>query len=259
MTRSDWTELACAVSLGTLPGMEILRERGTDVRIARVPCPETGTAIVKCWNRPTWRGTLRRLSRSNIGYREAEALRRLQTAPQAAPAPYAYLHFPRRGAAHTEALISSDLGPCADSTEAFKHLLQHDPPAADAFEATLIQTTAAMVRQGLLDPDHRLPNFVVTPENHLVRIDFELCIPVRSVAAHPRLLGDMLGVLIGSHAFAVQPRVDRTAAFARRLADTLHPAPSAWDRANRKVQAMLDRQRQQSGIDTQLTLPRLSP
>ncbi len=247
----SWTRLAMAVSRREVPGMSILRERGQDVLIARTQSADGEPVIVKCWNRRGWRGAARRISRTNIGWREYQALRHLHDAGIPCPFPYAYRVLPPQpGVRHTEALISADLGVCRDSTEWFKALLRENPDAALAFEDRIIEATAAMVANGLLDTDHRLPNFVVPPDGVPVRIDFELCIPVRAVAWHPRLLGGMIGTLLGSHVFAVQPMTGRSVDFCRRLLARV-PVPARSRRHARMVVAtMLERQRRESGIDT---------
>jgi len=62
----------------------------------------------------------------------------------------------------------------------------------------LIQLTAQMVTLGIRDNDHRLRNFLVTPDLELVRIDLENAIVSRS-ARHDSRLGDMIGVLIATY------------------------------------------------------------
>lgn len=258
MTSHQALQLALAASRESLPGMDILRRRGTDVLIARVPAPGSGTVIVKCWNRPGPRGALRRLTRTNIGHREATALRRLEALNTPAPRCLAYLTLPK-DAPHTEALLSTDLGPCRDSTDFFKHLLAHHPEQVPAFNQSLLHITRNMIQQGLLDPDHRLPNIVITPQNTPVRIDFELCIPVRTPRLHPRLLGDMIGIFLGSYVFAVQPRLDTAEAFARDLLRLIPLSPPILRRAQTTLDAMIQRQHRETGILSPLNLIPLQP
>ena len=107
-----------------------------------------------------------------------------------------------------------------------------------------------MVRAGLVDTDHRLPNFVTLPSGWPVRLDFELARRHRIPALTRRAYGIMLGTLVGSHAFAVQPDGARTRAFAARLLQHLRPPARAWRVARERVAAMLARQRREAGIDT---------
>jgi hypothetical protein len=251
-----WLELANEVSCQRAPSMEILRQRGEDVLIARVQTNEGQSVIVKCWNRRGLRGALRRWSRSNIGWREYTALLRLHEAGIPCPEPFAYLELPHNEARHTEALLSLDLGPCDDATEFYKTLLVTDPEAASAFETHVLDATVTMIRLGLLDPDHRLPNFVIPEDRIPVRIDFELCIPVRYPSRHPVLLGQMLGTLMGSMVFAVQPDTKRAEAFAEKLIQVM---PFPLSIKCRRVAAdivthMLERQNQEIGLKTELNL-----
>jgi len=255
MTPPPWIELAVAVSRRQVP-CEILRERGTDVCIARLPGPDGASVIVKLWNRPDWRGALRRLTRSNPGAREWSTLRRLRAAGVRVPAARAYLVLRGTGAAHTEALVVEDLGRCRDTTEELKALIRAgDALAVRGFEDTMIEATRRMIDAGLLDHDHRLPNFVTTPDGTPVRLDFELVHRVRFPRAHPHRLGIMLGTLVGSHAFAVQPDTARTTDFARRLATAVRPPARALPVARARVHAMLARQERELGLKTQVELP----
>lgn len=253
----DWRELALQTGRGTASGMEILRERGADVRIARVQVPEGGgTVIVKLWNRANWRGALRRLTRTNIGWQEYAALRRLEPQRIGTPVPLGYLRLRDSATPYTEALVSSDLGECRDSTEYFKRLrLEGNEAAVKEFEEHLILSTAGLLASGLIDTDHRLPNFVVLKEGRPVRLDFELCRSTRCVAWHPRQVGLMLAALLGSYGFAVQPDVERVVAFAARLRAVLRPSPKVLRVAADQVARDVARQERDFGL--KLSLPDL--
>lgn len=248
-----WVELALLTGRGSAPGLSLLRERGSDVRIARVSAPEGGSVIVKLWNRPGWRGGVRRLSHTGSGYREYAALRLLEPQAIGTPRALAYLHLHDPLTPYTEALVSSDLGVCGDSTEFFKRLLRM-APAADirAFEEQLIESTAGLLRARLVDPDHRLPNFVMTPDDRPVRLDFELCRHLWYPVWHPRLVGLMLGTFLGSYAFAVQPDLQAVRQFAARLQAAVRPDARVRRVAAVRVAGMMERQRRESGIDTRI-------
>lgn len=252
-----WLDLALQAGQGTAPGLHILRERGTDVRIARVRAPDgAGTVIVKLWNRPHWRGALRRLTRTNIGWQEYAALRRLEPRRIGTPRPLAYFHLRDASTPYTEALVSTDLGDCRDSTDFFKNILHTGPESAvREFEDHLISSTVGLLASGLIDTDHRLPNFVVLKEGRPVRLDFELCRPTRCVAWHPRQVGLMLAALTGSFVFAAQPDVGRILSFAARLREGVNPSSTALRVAAAQVAADVARQERETGIH--LSLPPL--
>jgi hypothetical protein len=249
--QKTWLEWACLAGAGCAPGMTILRERGRDVRIVRVPVSERETVIVKLWNRPGLRGSLRRLTRTGSGHREYAALRRLEPQNIGTPRPLAFLRLRDREVPYTEALVSTDLGVCGDSTEFFKRLLASgDAAAVDAFEARIIETTAGLVRARLVDPDHRLPNFVIAPDGRPVRLDFELCRCLVWPRLHPRLVGLMLGTLLGSYVFAVQPDFERAFSFAARLREAVRPNDRVRRIAAERAAGMIERQRRETGIDS---------
>lgn len=250
--NTDWRELVLATGQGKQADIRILKERGNDVRVARVPYPDgNGTVVVKLWNRRGLRGTLRRISRTNIGWREYAALRFLEPLQVGTPQPLAYLVLRDPHTPYTEALVSADLGECQRALAVFKDLLAaHDDAGVHAFESALIESTAGMLAVGLVDTDHRIPNFVVPVGSEKpVRLDFELCRRVRHVALHPHSVGLMLGTLLGTHVFAVQPHTEKTIAFASRLQAAVQPTRRIRDVAQARVAQMLTTQTRERGFD----------
>lgn len=247
--------LAAAVSAGR-QSFETLKERKGDVLITRTQRPDGTSVIVKLWNRPGVWGTYRRLSRTNAGWREWETLRRLRKAGLSVPEPLGYLRLRGDGAQHTEALVQEDLGRCTDLTEHLKALrAQGGDAALRPVEDELIAATQAMLRAGFLDTDHRLPNFVVRPDGRPVRLDFELAHRVKDPLARTDELGVMLGTLLGSYAFALQPDTGPVGAFAERLASAVQAPPASRTVAAKQVAGMLERQRRESNIATEVKLP----
>jgi hypothetical protein len=250
--NADWRELVVATGQGKQADIQILKERGNDVRVARVAHPDgNGTVVVKLWNRRGVRGWLRRVSRTNIGWREYAALRFLEPLHVGTPQPLAYLVLRDPHTPYTEALVSADLGECQRALAVFKDLLvAGDDEGVHAFESALIESTAGMLAVGLVDTDHRIPNFVVPVGSEKpVRLDFELCRRVRHVAWHPRAVGLMLGTLLGTHVFAVQPHTEKTIDFAHRLQAAVHPPPHVRRVAQARVAEMLAIQAQERCIE----------
>ncbi len=252
----QWMELARQVSLGKAMGMDILRERGNDVRIARAGTPEDGSVVVKLWNRPGLRGLIRYLSRSSAARREWTALKKLSESGVPVPEPMAYIPRLTPPAAHTQALITRDLGECGDVLDHLKALIrQGDHEKEQAFCGEIIRVTAVMVRLGLLDTDHRLPNFVVEPTGRPVRLDFELNVRRPLPRLWTRKYGLMLGTLLGSFVFAVQPDTSRVQSFAARLRTALEPPERVLRVAEKRMLEMLQRQEQETGIKVQMNNP----
>lgn len=249
----DWREFTRKISLAPPGSIELIRERGADVRIARVRAPDGTPVVIKLWNRPGWRGLLRRLTLGNPAGREWRGLQRLRQAGLDVPEPIAYLSRLGPAAAHTEALITRDLGPCDNGVDHLKALI-----AAGEFEAErlfnerIVTATALMIRRGFIDIDHRLPNFIVPPSGVPVRLDFELI----ARRPFPRLwkkeYARMLGTLIGSFVFAVQPDVMRAKAFAGRLRETLDPPDAVLAGAECLVHEMLAEQYRSIGLKVEI-------
>ncbi len=255
MTPSfDWPELARQISLGIAPKMQMLRERGQDVRIARViPPGGTDSVVVKLWNRHGWRDRLRRLARTTAAQREWRTLQRLSARGVVVPQPLAHIAHIPRPAAHTEGLIVGDLGNCGDATEHLKLMIRQGlVQQEEAFTAKLIEVTVAMIDLGLLDIDHRLPNFVVTPSGVPVRLDFELNVRRPWPRLWTRPYGLMLGTFLGSYVFAVQPDGARVQRLAIRLRQRLRPPRRALQIAAARVTDMLQRQRREKGISVHI-------
>lgn len=249
---TDWRQLAIATGLGNISGLQILKERGNDVRVARVPHPDgSGTVVVKLWNRRGVRGWLRRVTRTNIGWREYAALQFLEPLRVGTPRPLAYLVLRAAHTPYTEAMVSADLGECQRALAVFKEVLAaDDEDGVRTFESALIESTAGMLAVGLVDTDHRIPNFTVPAGSEKpVRLDFELCRRVRHVAWHPRAVGRMLGTLLGTHVFAVQPDVQKTTDFANRLQAVVRPSQRVQRIARARVAEMLATQSRERGVD----------
>ena len=65
----------------------------------------------------------------------------------------------------------------------------------------------------------------------------------------------MLAHLVGSFVYCVQPEVDRVTPFAEELVERLMPPANVVRIASREVDRMMERQRQEIGLRTQIHLP----
>lgn len=256
MTQTDqkyWRRLATEISAGHF-AYETLRQRGTDVLIARAKTEKHGTVICKLWNRPGVKGGWRRVTRTGTAWRECRALERLHQRGLPVPCVFGLVHLSEPVARHTVCLVVEDLGDCEDATEHLKQLIRSGDKAAEAqFNKTLIRTTSVLIDCNLLDVDHRLPNFVRPPGKPPTRLDFELAQHVFWRPLHWRQYGQMLGTLLGSYIFAVQPDEVRMQQFARDLIAALNPGMRVLRVAASRIQGMLERQKRESGIDTTFT------
>ena len=254
-TAPEYLKLALEVSTRRAD-IKVLRERGSDVLIARTPGPDGKSVIVKLWNRRGWRGFLRRVSGTTIARREWDALCHLRKDGLGVPDPLACFTLRHPEALHTEVLIEEDLGACGDVTETFKQLRREKrTEEIAAFEEHLLRSTEVMLARGLLDTDHRLPNFVVRPDGRPVRLDFELARPVRHPRRDEKQLGRMIGTFLGSYLFAVQPDIAAARSFAERLQARLNLSPRTLAIARERVEEMMARQLREIGMDTRMDWP----
>ena len=97
--------------------------------------------------------------------------------------------------------------------------------------------------------------FVVTPQNQLVRLDFEHARRVTYPALAKKRYGTMIGVLVGTYIIVVQPDLGRAISFAKRLVERLSPPVRVLSVARAKVEQLLNGQLRVHGIDSRLELP----
>jgi hypothetical protein len=155
---------------------------------------------------------------------------------------------------YTELLIVEDLGKIRSGAEHLEGLVATGSvDRIDSFEEELIELTRSLLSVGVVDPDHSLVNIIVFSDGRLGRLDFELAECLRYPWLHTRLLGQMLGRLIVSYGFLMQPEVARTEAFARRLAQRVKAPRRALVWAERFIASRLLRQLERVGIDIRIT------
>ncbi len=251
---SHWRRIAEDTSAGSIAG-ELLREK-MNRQTWRVRVDEQLSVIAKLWRRPGIRGAVSRLARVNTSYREWRALKLLSGSGLPSPRPLGYFRLRSPAARHDEAILSEDLGECRNATAHVKHLLAaNDFDAIARFEAELVSITKRMIEIRLIDTDHRIPNFVVTPVGRLVRLDFELAARVTCLKLSAQRYGIMLGRLVGTYVFAVQPDVVHAVSFAQCLAERLSPPRRVLRHARNEVRRLLDGQYRSTGIASRIKLP----
>ncbi len=208
------------------------------------------------WSRPDLRGSLRRLLGVAACTHEWRNLVRLNKFGIAVPFPLGFSRVHPAISGYTDVLFMEDLGECEAATEYLKRLIRagQEQQALD-FENVQIEMTAKMLGAGMLDADHGLHNIVVQPDGRPVKLDVELGRHVIWPRLFPAMYAEMLGRMIAMHAFAVQPDVDRMTRFAERLRTRLKPPTSVFRQAGIHARGMMQRQLQETGIDTRLVLP----
>lgn len=230
--------------LKAVPGRTVVR-----VRRRRAP-----PVIVKWWARLDLVGALRARTRTASWDHEWRSLRALHQAGVPVPRPVSLLQVDEAGVP-VHAVLMEDLGRCSVALDHVKALAAGgDDEALRAFDAALIDLTARIVEAGYVDPDHRLNNVVVDPTGRPLRLDVELARPA-SRALSPVAHGRMLGCLVATYVYAVQPEVRLAERFAAELTRRLEPSWASRRAAARVVRSMLAVQRDGRGIDTRIELP----
>jgi len=198
---------------------------------------------------------LRNLTRTGNRHREWRTARRVSHLQLRVPRVLASFTMPKSVDGFTEALVAEDIGDCTRGIIHLGELVGSGQESAClAFEDEVIRMTGVLVRARIVDRDHHLNNIVVAQDGGLARLDFELARSGVPAALQPHRYGDMLGQLVASHAFAVQPHNERSTEFAARLAAELEPSRIVRAVAASVVAAKLASQRENAGIDTRWEL-----
>jgi hypothetical protein len=248
------SELIRELAKGTLRHQE-LKSRSSDCRVLRVQISDTETVILKIWNRPGLPGVLRRMTRTLPFHKEQKGIELLQQSGVRVPARLGHERIQERGLPFTDALFLEDLGVCTNAVEHVKRLRREGrEEELQRFVGECIDMTRKIVEAGILDLDHHFMNIVATPSGHAARLDLEIA--RQSWGRLPSApYGEMLGRLIGTFSYAVQPDgPDRVIAFSRALAEALDP-PSAVLRAATIQFDIMRRIEREKGFDMILPLP----
>ena len=244
-----------AALYGNMGRMEKLRGR-KDGMVSRLTMGDGRTVIVKLWVRPGLRGALRWMTGTASAIREWRTLRRLHAMGVGVPRAFGCCRLSREALPYTDALFMEDMGVCETAFDRLKRLIaEGNENLIAGFEDALIELTTTVLRAGIVDPDHSLVNTIVVMQDRLVRLDFEIAQRILWRPMVPSLYGRMLGRLMLSYVFAVQPDTARAKDFARRLTERLRPPQAALRAGRRFLDHNLDWQRRHCGIDTTVNLP----
>ena len=104
----------------------------------------------------------------------------------------------------------------------------------------------------LVDPGHRMVNLVVNETGEPVKIDLEIASIMSKYRFYENKIGDMLGTLIYSYIFAVQPHLDIAQDFSDSIIQEINPSQHARKRAKKVIQSALSKQYAEINIDSQI-------
>ncbi len=246
----DFYDLSHALALEQLP-YRLLRGRH-NAMVAEIDVPDQQKkAVIKLWKKPGLAGFIRRLSKTGNVYREWQVMNLLYKKGVPTPQPFGIYSFPDSPGGYTDAVAMSYFD---ESIRGIEHLRLLSERNLDderiAFEESVINLTESTLNAGVLDVDHHLVNILALRSNNAVRVDFEIATlcqdPNRKSAAY----GKMLGMLISTHLFAVQPHIQFTDRFSQALIERLNPPPKALDKAKKIIYERIEAQRVAKGIRT---------
>lgn len=213
-----------------------------------------GSVIVKIWSMPRVRALLLGLLGGGRPGREIACLRALNTAGIPAPTLLAVTRLGREFGSATHAIAIEDLGDVPCAVEHWKVLRDRGGDLHRRFEEAIIDLTVRMLECGIFDFDHSMMNIVPAGDAGAARIDLE-CGHLRPGRRRAeKLLGLMLGRLVGSFAFTVQPDMACARRFRDRLLSAVRPGAASLAFAETELQAMLAWQRKRNGIETRFSL-----
>lgn len=249
-----WREITADISAGRRD-VDVLRDKRSSLLTVRATVSDSESVIVKLWDRQGLKDIVRGWCGVNGAQREWRAMSLLYERGVSVPRPVQCVPVSGDGVAHTDAIIIEDLGRCLRVGDELAGMIESRRfEEVIRIENGLIEITRDMIRAGVLDLDHSATNFVLTPEGRVVRLDLEFARCFGYVGLHTGLYGRMLGRLIGTFTFAVQPDLDRAVLFAQRLAEAVDPPRGVLLRAKKYVDDMLAQQLRECGLDYILDL-----
>lgn len=249
---SKWRSQAIKAGDSWGEGVTVLRDR-PDSATVRVAFPDRSSVIMKYWNRRGWRGRFRQVSLTTPSWLEWRAMTRLWICGVAVPRPVARFSVRAEMGRFNDVLVMEDLGAVRTVQACIKEALAEGRlDVVSKLEDRVVALTAAVVRAGVLDPDHSFMNIVCAAEGRLCRLDFELARRVPVAGLRPMLYARMIARLVSSFVFTVQPDGERASRFGIRIAEELRPSRRVLRSAKREIDEMLELQRERKGIDSRL-------
>jgi hypothetical protein len=251
LNRDTMLQIVESVLAGS-PGIEVLK-RGKNRTIFRWRDDNGDSVVAKFWKRPDLKGRVRRCLGIDSASHEWRSLIRLDRAGLRVPRPLGRCRLPPNHQAFTEAVIMEDVGDCGDAMNYIKSLISGgDEEKIESVEQQLIEMTTAILAAGMIDTDHGLFNVLARSDGELIRMDLEMARWVGVPQIFEGMYGRMLGRLLGTYTFTVQPDDQRVRRFAQRLVSQLGPPRRAMQVAQRYLDALLAEQKARKNIDMQV-------
>lgn len=234
---------------------QLLRTKGG--RAVYRACDHTGrTVIVKVLPMPPFPRKLRQAVRVRRMVHEARLTGLLVAHDVRVPRILGYATLPAQSCGPAYAKVVEDLGPGEDGMAYAKRCIgESDTVRLLDFEQQVIDITARMIELAIFDTDHGIGNFHVTADGRVCRLDLDDARQAWAPALATRLYARMVGRLVATYAFTVQPDITRANDFNHRLSQRLRFAPRVQRKAQAYIRRQLEQQRKRCGIDTHVDLP----
>jgi len=253
LAQENGVDLIGGYLAGDVPGTVLARSSGTVVRLEP---PFSSPVVLKLWQHRGLKAQVRRAFRTDSVSRETRMLRIMKSLNVPVPEVLGSRWLSARECGHSGAILLEDLGDCVTAAEKIKTLCQEkNYDALERLEASTLEITKKIVSGGLLDTDHSLVNMVVSPNGSLYRLDVEFAVRVRFPNLFSGWYGGMLGRLLSSHAFAVQPDAALTYRFAEALVEMLKPSQRVLALTKVRVEQEMEKQAKRKGLTTKVELP----
>jgi len=212
-------------------------------------------AIVKVWPVRFARERLKCALRISNGCREWRIHSYLAKIGLLVPTPMGYLRLGLSPERQFEMMIVQDLGQTVNGLGYLKQCIgRQDEARIERFEDEVIEVARLLIRSRIIDIDHHLNNFLVSDREDIIRIDFECAWRWLPGRAPIDALGTMIGRFVCSHVYACQPQIERSEAFAAKVAERLRLPRRVLSAANTLIVRNLGKQAMHRGIDSQLRL-----
>ena len=233
---------------------EVLHQKGTHYVVRYHPA-NGYSVVVKLWSQPGLTQWVRRiLGIRSIDY-EWRNLGRAQELGMPVPRPLGRCSGGFDPAGYTDAIVLEDLGDCVPALNHIKFLIASgEEEHLREFEDEIISLTFEMASNELFDTDHGVQNISVCGTSKPVSLDLEMARYSRFPLRRRRLYGRMLGRLLLTYTFSVQPDVERTLRFADRLKEKLNPPRAVMKLANAYLQRNMANQAKNPALDFEVPL-----
>jgi len=219
--------------------------------VCRAGISEGQTVVLKMWSTKGFRTALRQITHTGSVYRELRILNHLHRNHIRVPSVLGYSRLSRRVSPYWYGIVLEDLGVVQTAMDHLSRLRREEKSnASRIFENLVIEQAATVIDARVINPDYSLRNIVVTSEEKPILLDFEIASKVLFPGLASKRYGRMIGRLITTYIFTVQPDTDAAVCFAKRLIKRLNPPHAVRQQARQFVQEKMEQQRIDSQIDT---------